>query len=521
MRPVAGEQEPAPAGSADSFLIGGLISLTTYHFRISAADEVPNWSDPSDVASVTTLQGVDRTPPASVGDLEISVVEPSSVLLTWTAPGDDGTRGTAWAYDVRYWGTDVSSWEEAEQVEREPFPRLSGEADSIWVSGLEPNHEYSFALRTVDEVENWSGISTIVSTATAHVEDVHWWDGFAPHPQGEGIAGGVFALVAYEARLIAAGLFPSAGGVDARNIAAWNGEGWSPLGLGTNGPIHHLGVFDGDLIVSGDFTIAGGVTTDGIARWDGTAWSALGSGRGSGPVTVWDGNLVAAGSFEQEEGPPARMASWDGRQWTGMGTIPLDVIYDLMVFQDELYAAGLGTEPSGPEPVVFLVRWIGDRWEVLSRSRSVDSNSIGPDIRALLVDQGTLMAGGTFWGPVGSFIRFVARWDGTDWSRMDEGLACMDAFPREDCMVEALGRFQTEPIAVGVFYRVGARDAPGVAGWNGTSWSPFGSGMRGVRLREEDVRVASVLEFEGRLYVGGRFKGAGRKASWNIARWHP
>jgi hypothetical protein len=521
MQPVAGVPAPAPAGSRDSVFVGGLASLTTHHFRIRTGDEVPNWSEPSDQVSATTLQGIDRIPPAAVSDLEVSAVEPSSVLLTWTAPGDDGNRGTAWSYDVRYWGTETPSWDEAEQVDREPFPRAAGEVDSIRVSGLETNHLYFFALRTSDEAGNESGLSTVVSTMTADAQDIHWWDGFAPPPRGQGIAGAVHDLIVYDASLIAAGLFPAAGDTVARNISRWDGERWRPLGGGTNGPVYHLEVFEGDLIVSGDFTFAGDVFANGIASFNGTEWDTLGDAQGSGPLVAWDGDLVAVGNFQQGEDPPARIARWDGSDWTGMGPVPLEAVHDLVVFQGELYAAGWGTEAGADEAFIFLIRWVGDRWVTLSRSAFVHSDGIGPDIRDLLVNGQELWAGGTSWGGVGSFIRFVARWDGNGWLRRDEGLECEDSIPREACSVEALGLLGDEPIAVGLFYRVDGWDAPGVARWNGSRWTPLGSGMRDVSFQEENVEVNCVVTFEGRLYVGGRFNGAGRKGSWNIARWDP
>ncbi len=44
----------------------------------------------------------DTTPPAAVTNLAISNITATSVLLSWTAPGDDGNTGTATTYDVRY-----------------------------------------------------------------------------------------------------------------------------------------------------------------------------------------------------------------------------------------------------------------------------------------------------------------------------------------------------------------------------------------------------------------------------------
>jgi hypothetical protein len=50
----------------------------------------------------------DTVPPAKTPDLKVVLQTDSSVALTWTAPGDDGTEGTASRYDLRF-GTAWSS----------------------------------------------------------------------------------------------------------------------------------------------------------------------------------------------------------------------------------------------------------------------------------------------------------------------------------------------------------------------------------------------------------------------------
>lgn len=52
---VIGEPAPQAAGSAESFVVSGLASGTTYYFAIMTADEVPNWSGLSNVVASETL----------------------------------------------------------------------------------------------------------------------------------------------------------------------------------------------------------------------------------------------------------------------------------------------------------------------------------------------------------------------------------------------------------------------------------------------------------------------------------
>jgi len=92
----------------------------------------------------------------------------SSVTLFWTAPGDDGTQGTASEYDVRYaiFPITEDNWDSCLQADGEPVPQVSGSAESFIVTGLADNTTYYFAIKAADEVPNWSGLSNVVSITT-------------------------------------------------------------------------------------------------------------------------------------------------------------------------------------------------------------------------------------------------------------------------------------------------------------------------------------------------------------------
>src|SRR4029078_8771219 len=48
------------------------------------------------------VSGPDVTPPATVSNLAFSQVFDLSAVLTWAAPGDNGSSGTVTSYDLRY-----------------------------------------------------------------------------------------------------------------------------------------------------------------------------------------------------------------------------------------------------------------------------------------------------------------------------------------------------------------------------------------------------------------------------------
>jgi len=112
----------------------------------------------------------DTTPPAAVADLAASTPGAYSVDLSWTAPGDDGTEGTATEYDIRYALTaiaDEADWASATQCLNEPAPSPAGTLEQVTVIGLAPGTIYYLALKTVDEAGNSSELSNIASATTS------------------------------------------------------------------------------------------------------------------------------------------------------------------------------------------------------------------------------------------------------------------------------------------------------------------------------------------------------------------
>ena len=159
---ATGEPTPHAAGTGETFVVNGLTANTTYWFGLETADEVPNWSAISNSPSNTTSPP-DTTPPATVSNLATSTVTSTSITLTWTAPGDDGTTGTATTYDVRYrtGGTVVTTnWAAASQAGGETTPKVAGQSETFTVGGLASSTTYYFGLETADEVPNWSAFPT-------------------------------------------------------------------------------------------------------------------------------------------------------------------------------------------------------------------------------------------------------------------------------------------------------------------------------------------------------------------------
>jgi len=160
------EVEPAPlvSGSNQSMTVIGLFHSRTYYFAIKISDEVPNWSDISNIANGDTEVPADTMAPSAISDLTISSCILNSCDLTWTSTGDDGNSGTISGYDIRYSTSIINdtNFNSAQVVSSLPTPLISGSTQNITVTGLNHSTRYYFAIKARDEVPNWSDISNIV-----------------------------------------------------------------------------------------------------------------------------------------------------------------------------------------------------------------------------------------------------------------------------------------------------------------------------------------------------------------------
>ena len=88
-----------------------------------------------------------------------------SIVVSWTAPGDDGAIGTASVFDLRVSEVPItaSNFSQALGVPDLPTPLVSGSAQRVTVHGLTPGHTYYFAIRTADNQNNWSSLSNVVT----------------------------------------------------------------------------------------------------------------------------------------------------------------------------------------------------------------------------------------------------------------------------------------------------------------------------------------------------------------------
>lgn len=116
----------------------------------------------------------DLSAPAAVGDLALALISDHTVVLRWTATGDDGTTGTATAYDLRWSNQPItaSNFATATPVGIQPVPAVAGSAQNYVLADLTLSTNYYFALKVRDESNNWSDLSNVLGATTKVTDTV-------------------------------------------------------------------------------------------------------------------------------------------------------------------------------------------------------------------------------------------------------------------------------------------------------------------------------------------------------------
>jgi trimeric autotransporter adhesin len=100
----------------------------------------------------------------------------------------------------------------------------------------------------------------------------------------------------------------------------------------------------------------------------------------------------------------------------GLGFTPPNVLFDLIIHNNELYAAG-GISGSGTTIINGIARWDGANWNSLGTG----SNGGGP--YSMVIYNNELIAGG-FFQNLGNVLntKGIGSWDGTSWHSLNNGI---------------------------------------------------------------------------------------------------
>jgi hypothetical protein len=280
-----------------------------------------------------------------------------------------------------------------------------------------------------------------------------------------------------------------------RNLARWDGQRWSLLEGAFNGPVYALVLHDAgggpQLYAGGTFSMIGDLPANNIARWDGDQWHALGRGVSRGGLVAEvralvshdDGSgpaLYVGGRFNDvgELGFAELVVRWDGQAWSRLNpdlTSSGAVVYDLEVFDEgdgpRLFACG---EFEGFESVSArrIARWDGAAWSAVGEpiqfsARRITALHVHDDGRGR-----ALYAGGDMRTFGVQTVNRVARWDGTSWTALAEGV---------NGEALTLGVFDhgegPQLYASGLFDQASGVAAEHIARWDGAAWHALGGGL--------------------------------------------
>ncbi len=136
----------------------------------------------------------------------------------------------------------------------------------------------------------------------------------------------------------------------------------------------------------------------------------------------------------------------------------------------------------------------------------IDEIPSGSSVLATAIaPNGDVIIGGNFTSVSGVPANKIARWNGTAWSALGDGLTngyvdSLTVFPNGDV------------VAGGTFTTAGGNQASKIARWNGATWSALGAGFNNT------VQALQVMP-NGDLIAGGLFTTSGITTVNRIARW--
>ncbi len=280
------------------------------------------------------------------------------------------------------------------------------------------------------------------------------------------------------------------------NLARWNGSEWRPVSTNINNTVACMASENGQVVIGGSFTTAGGTNARRVALWNGTSWQALGNGFDKSVIAiakhgadVYAAEIVQPSYFFQPA--TCRVQHWNGSSWQVLGGVFGDRILALHWHKGSLYAAG-SFFSIGEDERVKIARWSGTQWEQVGEGIPLLHNPV----RAMVSMGDDLYVGG--YG--------VAKWNGQAWSTL----------PGEvDGDVYSLAVHEGQLLAGGDFTSIDAINVNGLARWNGTQWSPF------PLWTGKDVIAMAVEGAE--LYVATQFLSVGHTKfplqQWNGSAW--
>ena len=340
--------------------------------------------------------------------------------------------------------------------------------------------------------------SATFETISAKIDGV--WDNLGP-PNASGNYTSVLAIASDDTYIYIGGQFTNFDNIaNADYIARYHktNQTWSALGTGANNNVNALLVdSNGDLWAGGQFTSMGGVgSTNRIARWNGSSWNAVGSGLNGYTVTgiiQHPDNNIYVSSIHDVSSHAVR--KWNGSSWSTLGGNANDAIRDIAFTVGNGYIYVTGDFSSiNSVAAAEIAYWDGSAWNAMG------SGLGGSSGRSLAVsDDGLVYVGGVFTTAGGNTdCNRVAVWNGTTFNALGAGVDTTSG-QVNDVVISP----KNEIYALGSYPGIGGdSNLAYAAKWNGSEWTRLD-----IDLTNDENFVAH-WDDENDLYIGHSLEGS-------------
>jgi hypothetical protein len=188
-----------------------------------------------------------------------------------------------------------------------------------------------------------------------------------------------------------------------------------------------------------------------------------------------------------------------------------DIIYAIKYsnVDNSIYVGGNFTEiyiNNINSPVNAICKVYLNNGTIDNMNGGVVNGAINGECYAIDIDSNNnVYIGGSFATADGIIVNNIAKWDGSSWSQLGQGVG-------GNCRAIAIDS-SNNIYAGGSIMTAGEINVNRIAKWDGSSWSELSTGLDGVCH-------AIAIDSSNNVYVGGNFTTAGETNVNNIARWN-